>query len=292
MKKIVLSALAVAALAGTAMAQPRTVDLEIVSLGTAGGTAGAFQVAPDNRSISITGATSAITVYLAVRGRVTSTTNQFLSDWGGTIRADGELDSYGTLGLLRISNPSTDVDGNPVPVTKHTGALAATGGVRGLADTYRALNINGTINPAGADGTPNQEIFNIGARLQGENLIRTAGASTYTGDPDYTFSDPINPPPQSVAELNWGRGVFSELFRFSYTITDTSTLRNTQFSLIPADVGTASEFTLTSGLWGVISQLTQPTSNVGFSINVVPAPGAAALLGLGGLVAARRRRTA
>ena len=42
--------------------------------------------------------------------------------------------------------------------------------------------------------------------------------------------------------------------------------------------------------WTATSFVTDSTANGSFTLRIVPAPGAAALLGLGGLVAARRRR--
>lgn len=303
MKKIVLTALAVAALAGTAMAQQT--EVRIVALGGA-------VPAGSNGIVLANGAPSA-TVNLAVQVRVTgSTANHFVSSWGGSIRAVGELDTYGSLALRTMSTNPTgatfDADMNlvtfPQPVNRANNANGAatsgTAALNGLLDAYRNLGINGTINPGGADGTPNQEIFNIAARLQGDQLIRAQGVSPYTpfvpGPPSTggTFGDPVNPPSPQVVDFFGGNGNWVDVFRFAYTINETTTARTTEFKLIPADFGFTNQWVFTSGLWGVIDQLGQPGSNTGFSITVeeVPAPGAAALLGLGGLIAARRRRTA
>jgi MYXO-CTERM domain-containing protein len=303
-KKIVLTALAVAALAGTAMAQQA--EVRIVAHGGA--------VPAGSSGIVLANGAPSATVNLALQVRVTgSTSNQFISSWGGTIRAIGELDTYGTTVLRTMSGTSTtitvDSNGDPIAVPAPVGRAPngnTTNGDdsrNGLLYSYRNLGINGTINPIPADGgTPNQEIFNIAARLQGDNLIRTTGVSPYTPwdpntDTGATFGAPTNPPSAAVVDFFGGgstNGGWVDVFRFGYTITDTTTARTTEFKLIPADFGITNQWVFTSGLWGVIDQLGQPGANTGFSITVeeVPAPGSAALLGLGGLIAARRRRTA
>ena len=59
-----------------------------------------------------------------------------------------------------------------------------------------------------------------------------------------------------------------------------------------AQIGTGLQ--LSNGVWGPVQANAQVSGNAGVTVHVdgIPAPASAALLGLGGLVAARRRRTA
>ncbi len=81
------------------------------------------------------------------------------------------------------------------------------------------------------------------------------------------------------------------MYRFKYTVSNITTARQIHFDLsgIAAQIGTS--LVLSNGTWGPV-QANAAASATGIDVAVVgiPAPASAALLGLGGLLAARRRR--
>jgi hypothetical protein len=107
--------------------------------------------------------------------------------------------------------------------------------------------------------------------------------------------NPVPPPPAAVR----GRNTFASLFEITtdpndggfenYSISASGNLISaTEWRIVGNPLPPDCE----SGTPGQITYAPFPTDPVAFScvLNLVPAPGAAALLGLGGLLAARRRR--
>lgn len=107
--------------------------------------------------------------------------------------------------------------------------------------------------------------------------------------------EPINPP-----VLPQGNNSYFQVYRFTVTLTDFSdrdiVISANGFSQVvsgwthlgsnePLDESTPGNVT-----WAGTSSVTDNDVGGTFILRIVPAPGAAALLGLGGLVAARRRR--
>jgi hypothetical protein len=87
---------------------------------------------------------------------------------------------------------------------------------------------------------------------------------------------------------------FVDLYHFRYTITNSTLDRIIHFAITGAAAQTFDSLASSSGVWGPAG-ITDATVNVGQGLDfhvIVPAPASAALLGLGGLMAARRRRTA
>jgi len=105
---------------------------------------------------------------------------------------------------------------------------------------------------------------------------------------------PVGQPMPEPPTLEGANSLF-RTFRFTVNVTD-DTIRDVVISadgimqaiagwtvIDPGEEGANTIFTATSFV-------TDATANGSFVLHIVPAPGAAALLGLGGLVAARRRR--
>lgn len=93
------------------------------------------------------------------------------------------------------------------------------------------------------------------------------------------------------APTNTATGIWENIYAFSYTATDVSTFRTVTFNFADP-TGFSAPF---SGISGgqpnpIVSGYARNGATYSFNVGVIPAPGAAALLGLGGLVAARRRR--
>jgi hypothetical protein len=187
-----------------------------------------------------------------------------------------------------------------------TFALLAAAGLASAAsaqDIVITINpIEGTINAAfqgtlpAANGAVAQVWSDIGIRLTGDAGITVANFS-----PSYTsFLDPTGPDVTGNGTNNVlfvasaGGPLFGTPFNnsnpftpFSFTyggsfgaFTATLVSQNTLFTTLPAPFGGAFNFQNANGTPGPLS----------FRIDIVPAPATAALLGLGGLAAARRRR--
>ncbi len=82
-----------------------------------------------------------------------------------------------------------------------------------------------------------------------------------------------------------------DVYRFKYTVSDVNTTRDITFNLANVGAQIATSLQLSNGVWGPVQANASATSS-GVSVTVVgiPAPASAALLGLGGLIATRRRR--
>lgn len=267
--------MAVAALAGSAFAQPGTVEYRIREL------TGQSQV---------TSAADAVLDFV-VEARVTGATNRGLGDWNFDIRIQGEAEgaANGTLTRLRINNG----DGSyftGAPSTSTTG-----GGVAGVASQYRYLvglngNFNGLINSsAGAfSNTPDQDIGLVsgsarGAALANTGIIVDDGSGNFIPATGGDFTTALN---------TWfgANGNFVQLYRFRYTVANLSA-RTLQFRINNALGSTFATLVAAGADWsGNTTGGAAQVSATGLDIAVIPAPASAALLGLGGLVAARRRR--
>jgi hypothetical protein len=140
-------------------------------------------------------------------------------------------------------------------------------------------------NPVGA-GQSN------GTSITGIDLARNPVVNV-----PWNFGDP-EPTEQPI--LNQANNQYFQVYRFVVTLTDLSE-RDIVFSTVNGAMQTVAGFTHlgssepdeeTPGqvTWVMTSFVTDSDANGSFTLRIVPAPGAAALLGLGGLVAARRRR--
>ena len=79
------------------------------------------------------------------------------------------------------------------------------------------------------------------------------------------------------------------MYHFNYAISSNAS-RTAVFTIAGAQAQTFSFLALANGVWGPGAPLNAVTSASGAQIVITPAPASVALLGLGGLLAARRRR--
>jgi hypothetical protein len=249
---------------------------------------------------------------LAVQAKVTGGN---LGAFSFDIIANGELDSYGTLTKARISN----TNGTYSTVTPW--ASNSTVGQGGMAAAYTYLAspagtnvaaLNGSINTSSGTftNTPgSQEIGLITGRLMGSPLIGVPGMdpnlegspATWTGygtgaTPSQGTLAPLDP---ALAGPYFAGGQFIDIYRFRYSVSNLTTPRTLTFSLRNILAENFTRFVSNGLIWGA-QDATVPAGSIsgaplsatvtGFSL-VIPGPGSAALLGLGGLVVCRRRRS-
>jgi hypothetical protein len=236
-------------------------------------------------------------VNLAVQARVTG---RSLSGFSFDIRIAGEAESQGTLERGNISN----TDGTYDPGL----GVGATVGRSGLARQYSyfgALNasFNGLINQSAGTftNTADQEIGLVTGFVSGSPLLGTPGIDTDgDGNPDTWSGNGLGVPPVSgaTAGLNPTAGAlyfaseqFVDVYRFRYTASDLSG-RVLHFQLGTMVARQFTQFVYGTGQWGAQSAATAGTAitSSGLNIEVIPAPAGACVLGLAGLVWARRRR--
>lgn len=281
MKTFVLSAMAVAALAGSAFAQNGTVEYRIRELN--GQTAvDATQPAPNSDNV----------LDFVVEARVTGAANRGLGDWGFNVRIQGEPEANGALARLRTSQ----ADGTyftGAPTTSITGA-----GLAGIAAQYRFLvglnaAFNGVINTNSGAFTngPDQEIGLVTGSARGAALGNTGIIVDPLGDGNFV---PATGADFNTALNTWfgANDNFVQLYRFRYTVSNL-TARTLQFRLENVLGLTFNSLVQAGSDWSAATTGGTATTSGGtldVRVGIIPAPATAALLGLGGLVAARRRR--
>jgi MYXO-CTERM domain-containing protein len=232
---------------------------------------------------------------LAVQARVVNGgQDEALGNFGFDITTN-EAQTDGTLNYARISN----LDGTyNTGATQYASTLGSVVGQSGLATGYAYLaginpNFNGLINASGGSFTDNPAIHEIGlvtGSPTGNSLLLitdTMGAGapdTYPGTGSTAPLDHALADQYFAADGNW-----IDVYHFNYTILSNA-IRQIHFNLNNAQAQTFNGLALANGVWGPNSPTNATTTSAGVDISVTPAPGAAALLGLGGLVAARRRR--
>jgi hypothetical protein len=282
--------MALVAAAGAATAQGATVEFRIVER------QGQTQIVVP---IGATPTTDAV-LNFAVQARVVGgaagdSLGNFNFDILGTSNNGGEPESRGTLAKLLTSNADGTLSANS---TQSSGNAV---GRHGLSAPYTYLAginaaFNGSINASSGtfSNTPNQDIGLITGSPTGSAMLLVTDVVDFDGNPDTypgtgTSAD-IDP---AIASVYFGAGGnFCDIYRFKYTVTDLTTNRVLNFSLANVGAQIMTSFVLSNGVWGP-SQTNAQFSTADVSIAVItPAPASAALLGLGGLVAARRRRTA
>lgn len=282
MTKSLVSAMALAAFAGTVNAQ--SIDIRVVER------TGQTAVAQGGDVI----------LDLAVQARVNG--GGALGGFGFNAVIPGEPDTNGTQQFGLISN----VDGT-YAAGVGTGSVV---GRHGLAKSYTYLAgingaFNGQINTSNGTFTNtagNQEIGLITGSALGTALMATPGIdpdgennpATWSGygsggTPAANDTAALNP---AIGAAYFGQGSFIDIYRFRYTVSNFSN-RTLTFTLQGLTSQVFSQFVFSNNAWGLnTSTFTGQVSLTPLEVTVTPAPASAALLGLGGLVAARRRRTA
>lgn len=319
MKKIVLSALAVASIAGTTFGQSigpslGTVELRWIERSMPAGTFnGGYNLpaAAAPSAISTTGAmpsTTAITtqdavVVLVLQARVTGNvggpairglaaagfdvvTNQTA---GGGFRSINVADGTPALNNRGSAQVGNNTNGANILGGANTAPGAASSD-RGVPAPFRAVaNNNSTNGPA------------LGVLSANSNVLSKVTLGAQQGF--FTNADDF---PDTFGAYNLlGLDQWVNVYAAIYDITDVNTVRDIVFTVRnspatppnpdPTDYGfrtwTGGSNTQNGGLdlWQLSPGFTAAPT---FTVSIVPAPGAAALLGLGGLIATRRRRTA
>lgn len=240
-------------------------------------------------------------VNFAVQARVVGgLAGEALGNFGfNIISTDSE--AAGSLARARISVAGTA--NYDVSAAQYN--ASSTLGTGGLAGTYTYLaGINGAFNGVinGNSGswiqTPAADIGLVtGSPTGGAGLLSYGSAGNVDGNgdpvPDTWVTGDTASLDESVANQFLGaNGNFIDVYHFNYTIASTAA-RLVTFSLDGINAQTFVSLSRSDGVWGPANPLDATAIiNTPGSIAVVPAPGAMALLGFGGLIAARRRRVA
>lgn len=288
MKKIVFSALAVAALAGAAQAQ-NTIEYRWVERhGQTTIGPGATPVA--GATVAGVGTGTDATIILTLEARVVGQGNALgISTFGGDVVSNDPFNTTrntggNTQGFLSVASTQ-----GGAPAGLHVNAAFSNSN---WAPSYVPYpdGDGGFLGTGRGIFNPFRQIANLGDNAQGvanDNDGATAGLQNPTNNVlqrlfgNMSFGDYQN---NEDGPGRLGLGSFIPLFVVRYDVTDL-TARNLTITFngfITAFAGYAD------------GQPVQAISATGISttytVSIVPAPGAAALLGLGGLVATRRRR--
>lgn len=302
MKTVSLSAVAILALAGSAMAQSfgsvefrwRERGLGLTNVADIGPGVTGIAGAALNQTTNPTLTTDARFV-LVLEARVTRASGN--TDLGGLAGMAFNFNSSDTSAqgqfAATVVGASADLrnaaSASPAVYTSIGGYTAlpaadlpgGTSGARGIFGPFRTI----------ADiGSPNQPAIGV---QNGANLNNIAIAANTS---PLTFVDPDtgdNGPYFGRTDF-YGLNTWVPVFTAVYNVADVSTIRT--ITLTPALSGTGAGDSGLRGFRGINNSQGVDSWQIdngglpAFSIRVIPAPGAAALLGLGGLVAARRRR--
>ncbi len=292
MKNVVLSAMIVAALAGTASAQAVRLELRIVRQS---GLLPAVITDIDNNASVIT--TPGTSLRFEVQYRIidlfpsTGGADDLIYPAGLTaLQFDIRSDTDGRFEKARISRnenlagevppTSSDASGNPVP--------ASSAGRRGLHSPFRGGMQTSNVNEYPANGTflngNGVAVLDIDSVVPGNQ----AGNDSTQGD---AIQDIV---PLSISQNNQGSEFAASgdqssqwygLYSFDFIAGSSNTFVR---ALIDADPVTFNSFGFFND--GAAVPVTSGNSvNAAYQV-IIPAPGTVALLGLGGLLVARRRR--
>jgi len=199
-----------------------------------------------------------------------------------------------------------EVTGGAAPLTLNFSLLLGAFDAQGFTNSGM-FNWNGNVNVAGTgfsltntNGLRNPFIANpVGAGVVGPTAITAVDAARNVIDQQtpWLFGQPQ---PTAGPNFTQGNNAFYRTYGFQVVLSDTTTVRDitvnaaglmqaiagwTQIAVVEPTEDEAGFVT-----WTATSFVTDTSASAGFTIRIVPAPGAAALLGIGGLVATRRRR--
>lgn len=274
MKKFVLSSLALAALAGTAVAQPVRLELQIVR--QAGTLPGVITDIDVNSTVT---ANPGDVLRFEMQYRILDLdTNDSIVPAGLTAATIDITSTTGTLLRGQLSRFEAQLAGalNPPTSTDSSGLPSGSASVRrGLHSPFRGGLSNSNNNDLPSNGVVNVDI--------------NPDPALYTPGPGNTL---ISVTPLAISQHNQGNpdvGSDNEwwfgLYTFEYIVGSTNDVINVA---AVADPQTFNSFGYFND--GVPVPLTSGNSTSASYRIIVPAPGSVALLGLGGLLVARRRR--
>lgn len=282
MKKVVLSALVVAALAGTATAQVR-LELRLVrQTGTPANPGSANPVVDVDVNSSVT-TTSGSVLRFEVQYRILNLVKD--ADFDGIdddgILPDGlsaatlnvsSINGTGTFNHAQLSRFEHSLAGVTPPASPDISGVgtAPASGRRGLHNPYR-----GGLADANDNSLPSNGVFLPGTF----QFTPVAISNTHQGNPQFD-------PGPNAGDINSN---FDEswygLYSFNFTVGASNTTLNVG---AVADLDTGNRFGYFNDSSAV--PLSSPNAGTASYQIIVPAPGSVALLGLGGLLVARRRR--
>jgi len=268
-KKFVVSALALATLAGLANAQ--AVQFRIrernntILLDNTSGPVTAFGGAGSSTAVP---AANSRTLWFIVEAQVTGVTASTSSFYGGLAGFAGSLDvpSGAGGGAFRFNAAGF----NASPATFRllgTGATLFPNSGRGIYQPYTLVRDLGEVA--------------TGVRAAGDTridqIVGAFGGSALAGQ----YSDNATAPSDATT---FGLGAWQAIYTFQYDVTSLTARTLTFRTNLDGDAFNAID------LQNVPTSIAAVDTQGSYSVNIIPAPGAAALLGLGGLLVARRRR--
>ena len=295
----VLSACIVASIAGAA--QAATVEFRIVEVRSQSSWSGTFfgtnflpATTTPNQTLAPAGSvTNDETVNFAVQARVVGgAPGEALGNFGFDI-VTNDATSNGQFTRASISN--ADGSFNTAAASRYNSN--STVGRGGLSAVYSYLaginpNFNGLINTDGGSFIQNPAVNDLGlitGSPTGGALLLLADTGG-TGNPDtYIGGTTADLDPALASAFMGADGTFRDVYHFNYYFSSNAA-RTVTFSVANPQAQTFLSLAFANGVWGPANPVNAAASASGASIVITPAPGAAALLGLGGLVAARRRR--
>ena len=295
MKKSLVAAIALVAAAGAVHAQ--SVEFRLIERrGQSTWTPGGVQSLPLNDNL----------IDVAVQARVVGgAANRGIGNFNFNIVTDnGEAESRGTLARVKISNAGTGTYDTSA-TQYNTNAILGQGGLPATYTYLAGINgaFNGVLNGSSGTYTNNpgeQDIGLVTGAPIGGSLLTTFGAAGGTDAggnpvPDSWVAGTTATLDPALANVYLGANSnFIDLYRFRYTIINGTIDRTIHFILTGATAQTFGSLASSNNVWGPAG-ITDATVSVGTGLNIhviIPAPASAALLGLGGLMATRRRRTA
>jgi hypothetical protein len=284
MNRICVSALALAMMAGVASAQQ--VQFRIVER--------------TNQLIATSGDSL---LELAVQARVVG--GGMLGGYNFNITTN-DAEANGTLQRARIMNGFVFGVGN----TYFTGSPWTSGntlGIHGIAGQYSYLagingQFNGLINASAGTFTDNPAINELGliaGAATGTALTQTPGIDADgDGIPDTAPSNggasqnnetaPVIDP--TIRQQYFAENTFVDVYRFRYIVSNFAA-RTIHFGLTDVGAQTFNQLLFNNGAWGAQNNTVDSgsVSATGYDV-LTPSPASVALMGLGGLMVARRRR--
>lgn len=268
-KKFVVSALALATLAGLANAQ--AVQFRIrernntILLDNTSGPVTAFGGAGSSNAVP---AANSRTLWFIVEAQVTGVTASTSSFYGGLAGFAGSLDVLSGAGGGDFRFNVAGFNASPANFRlPGTGATLFPNSGRGIYQPYTLVRDLGEVA--------------TGVRAAGgtriDQIVGAFGGSALAGQ----YSDTATAPSDATT---FGLGAWQAIYTFQYDVTSLTARTLTFRTNLDGDAFNAID------LQNVPTSIAAADTQGSYSVNIIPAPGAAALLGLGGLLAARRRR--
>lgn len=281
MKNIVLSALAVATIAGAANAQ--TIEFRWTERhGQTMIGPGAVPIAGDPNNA---GSVSDATIFLSLEARVVNAGSVLgVSTFGGSVITNDAFNPVrntggNAQGFFSAANSDGSAAGTFNTNARATSTFNTSYGTWVNADDETLSSGRGIFNPY-------RQIANLGTAANGivdDTDLNTPGLQSPAFNSALNLFGNMAQADYEPNVANFESGNFIPLFIVRYDVTDL-----TQRALTFTYNGFITSFTGFDN--GAPIEDTTVNISPSYTVQITPAPGAAALLGLGGLLAARRRR--